>query len=77
MPKSKYKTSYGALHAKRIKDGQRKARAAGKVFGKKPLDSKIAEQIRKLRAEGVTIRGIAEKLGISPATVMKILHRDD
>jgi DNA invertase Pin-like site-specific DNA recombinase len=58
-------------------DGIARAKAAGVHFGKKPTltPAKIAE-IRTLRAEGLLIRNIMERTGLSKASVYRALGGD-
>jgi DNA invertase Pin-like site-specific DNA recombinase len=59
--------------SERTKAGLVRARRAGKQLGRKAIhvDLKTA---RKLRAEGLGVRGVAERLGVSVNTLQKALH---
>jgi DNA invertase Pin-like site-specific DNA recombinase len=54
--------------------GLARARKAGRVGGRPKAedDYKLVERLRKLQAEGQSIRAIAGELGISPTTVSKL-----
>ena len=59
--------------SERTKAGLQRARRAGKRLGRRAVqvDVKIA---RRLRAEGLGLRGIAKKLGISVNTLQRSLR---
>jgi DNA invertase Pin-like site-specific DNA recombinase len=56
----------------RTKAGLERARKAGKVLGRPTLDIDI-ERLRRLQAEGMTIRQLAKKFKIAPNSVLKYL----
>lgn len=58
-----------SLIAERVRAGLRNARAKGKRLGRprKSLDPRV---IARLRGEGASWRGVAEVLGVSPATAL-------
>jgi DNA invertase Pin-like site-specific DNA recombinase len=60
--------------SERTKAGLLRARKAGKQLGRRAVhvDMKSA---RKLKTEGLGVRGIAERLGISVNTLQKVFHR--
>ena len=63
-----------AIRADRQADGIAKAKADGKRFGRKPkATGDVAESIRAMRAEGMLIRDIMQKTGLSKATVYRAL----
>jgi DNA invertase Pin-like site-specific DNA recombinase len=51
-----------------------KAVAKGKKLGRKPVASEIETQVRKMRAEGIGMLKIAEKLRIGSSTVQRIVR---
>jgi DNA invertase Pin-like site-specific DNA recombinase len=57
----------------RTKAGQARARAAGKTIGRPRVHATTA-QVRKLRAAGLSLRQIAEKLGCSLGTASRRLE---
>ncbi len=64
--------------ALRVKAGQARARKQGKRIGRSEgyQTSKVAKalpMVRRLRAEGVSIRGIAAATGLAPNTVLKLV----
>ena len=59
----------------RQREGIAKAKAEGKYKGRKPTAMAKAEEIRKLKAEGVGPTEIAAKLGIGRASVYRILKQ--
>jgi putative DNA-invertase from lambdoid prophage Rac len=61
------------LLKERIKSGIANARAKGKVFGR-PKGGKIADscdRINQLRLEGMSVRSIAKKVGLSTGSIAK------
>jgi DNA invertase Pin-like site-specific DNA recombinase len=61
-----------SLIAERVRAGLRNARAKGKRLGR-PRSSVDASQMARLRAEGCTVREIADILGVSRSLVHKTL----
>jgi DNA invertase Pin-like site-specific DNA recombinase len=61
-----------SLIAERVRAGLRNARAKGKTLGR-PLVTVDAARIARLRAQGRSIREIAEELGYSRSLVHKTL----
>ena len=57
--------------SERVKSGTAVARRNGKQVGRPRANQKSISQARILRASGVSVRGVAEKLRLSPATVQK------
>ncbi|ARE39953.1 Site-specific recombinase, resolvase family [Rhodovulum sp. P5] len=57
----------------RQREGIAKAKAAGKYKGRKPTAQAKADEVRKLRAEGVGATEIARRLGIGRASVYRIM----
>ena len=57
----------------RQREGIAKARAAGKYKGRKPAARAKTGQVRQLQSEGMGATQIARKLGISRASVYRIL----
>lgn len=63
-----------AIRADRQADGIAKAKADGKRFGRKPkATGDVSDSIRTMRAEGLMIREIMAKTGLSKATVYRAL----
>lgn len=63
-----------AIRAERQMDGIAKAKADGKKFGRKPRATPDVEaDIRRMRADGLMIREIMEKVGLSKASVYRVL----
>jgi DNA invertase Pin-like site-specific DNA recombinase len=60
--------------SERTKAGLFRARRAGKQLGRRAVRVDI-KAARKLQAEGLGVRGIAERLGISVNTLQKAFHR--
>jgi DNA invertase Pin-like site-specific DNA recombinase len=61
------------LMLERQREGIAKAKAAGKYRGRVPTAQKQAEEVRRLKAEGVRPVEIAKRLGIGRASVYRIL----
>lgn len=61
------------LMLERQREGIAKAKAEGKYKGRAPTARRQAEEARKLRAEGVKPLEIAKRLGISRASVYRVL----
>ena len=57
----------------RQREGIAKAKAEGKYKGCKPTAMAKAEEVRKLRADGISPTEIAAQLGIGRASVYRIL----
>jgi DNA invertase Pin-like site-specific DNA recombinase len=59
--------------------GLEKARAKGRIGGRPKVadNPKTANAVRKMRAEGQTIREIAAKVGISTNSVMSVLKKEE
>lgn len=69
-----------AMIQERVKAGLARARAKGQRLGRPPLAStadglKVQRQVLSLRKDGLGMCAIAEKVGISSRTVMKIVGR--
>jgi DNA invertase Pin-like site-specific DNA recombinase len=60
----------------RQREGVAKAKAEGKYKGRKPTARAKATEIMKLRAEGVSMAEIAERLSIGKASVHRVLHAE-
>jgi DNA invertase Pin-like site-specific DNA recombinase len=60
--------------SERTKAGLQRARRAGKQLGRRAVHVDV-ESARKLQAEGLGVRGVAERLGISVNTLQNALHR--
>lgn len=62
------------IRRERQMEGIAKAKAEGRTGGRPKLVSdEVEETIRKLRAEGLSIRAIAKEVSFSKATVQKVL----
>jgi len=60
--------------SERVKAGLQRAVARGRKLGRKPVAPKIEAQVRKMRAEGIGMLKIAERLGIGSSTVQRIVR---
>jgi DNA invertase Pin-like site-specific DNA recombinase len=60
--------------SERVKAGLQRAVAKGKKLGRKPVAPEIEAQVRKMRADGIGMLKIAEKLGIGSSTVQRIVR---
>ena len=63
------------LIIERVRAGISKARAKGIVLGRPERDQDAGERIDALRAEGMSLRQIGEREGLSAAAVLKIIRR--
>ena len=67
------------LLRERIRSGIAAAKARGQTFGRKagerPKSDRLASKVVSLLEEGRSYRFIARELGLSPTTVMSIVHR--
>ncbi|MEE4379461.1 MAG: recombinase family protein [Candidatus Competibacteraceae bacterium] len=59
--------------SERTKAGLARARAQGKVIGRPALSTATKEKIRALRYQGLSIRQVATKAGVSIGAVNKVL----
>jgi len=59
-----------------VKAGLAKAKAKGVVLGHKPAVPYNPDEIRALRARGMSLRGIERRLGISRMTAQRIVSQD-
>jgi len=57
----------------RQREGIAKAKAAGKYLGRKPTAQAKGDEVRELRAAGLSATAIAERLGIGRASVYRVL----
>jgi DNA invertase Pin-like site-specific DNA recombinase len=64
------------LMLERQREGIRKASEAGKYKGRAPTARRQAEEVRRLKAEGMPAAAIAAQLGIGRASVYRILEAD-
>jgi DNA invertase Pin-like site-specific DNA recombinase len=60
--------------SERVKAGLQRAVAQGKKLGRKPVASEIEAQVRKMRADGIGMLKIAQKLRIGSSTVQRIVR---
>lgn len=66
-----------AIRSERQMDGIAKAKEKGTKFGRRAQATpEIIEEIWKMRADGMMIREIMEKVGLSKASVYRALGRD-
>ncbi|MCZ7908335.1 MULTISPECIES: recombinase family protein [Agrobacterium] len=66
-----------AIRAERQMDGIAKAKEKGTKFGRKAQATPdVVADIRRMRTEGLMIREIMEKVGLSKASVYRALGRD-
>src|SRR4051795_1923792 len=61
------------LMLERQREGIAKAKAEGKYVGRQPTARRKSDQVRQLRAEGKSANDIVRALGISRASVFRIL----
>ena len=61
------------LIVSRINNGLAEAKKKGVRLGKEPTYPKYKNQVRRMREEGMTLKGIARELGINFRTVKKCL----
>ena len=61
------------LMLERQREGIAKARAEGKYVGRQPTARRKSDQVRQLKAEGKSANDIVKRLGISRASVFRIL----
>ncbi len=61
------------LMLERQREGIAKAKAEGKYAGRQPTARRKAEEVMRLRAEGVSASDIVKALGISRASVFRII----
>ena len=59
--------------AERVKAGLRRAVANGKKLGRPKLNVDV-EEVHRLRAQGLSLRDIAKRTGVSRTTVLQILR---
>lgn len=64
------------LMLERQREGVAKAKAEGKYKGRAPTAQRRANEVRKLKAEGYAVSQIVAQLGISRASVFRILRHD-
>lgn len=62
------------LMLERQREGIAKAKAEGKYKGRAPTARAKGDEVKRLKAEGLTADAIAEKLGIGRASVFRILR---
>ena len=60
-----------AIRKERQMEGIAKAKAQGKVFGRKPLSDETKEEIKRLRAGGMSFNRIAKELNVSVGVAHK------
>lgn len=63
-----------SIMLERQREGIAKAKAEGKYKGRKPTARSQADEIKRLRAEGVGATEIAQRLGIGRASVYRVLE---
>jgi DNA invertase Pin-like site-specific DNA recombinase len=62
-----------AMIQERVKAGLNRARAQGKRLGRRPIPAGKIAKVMDARGEGLSIRKIAAKVGISPSAVHKVI----
>lgn len=62
-----------SIMLERQREGIAKAKAEGRYKGRKPTAQAKADQVRTMRAEGATVPQIVATLGVSRASVFRIL----
>ena len=60
-------------HVERVNAGLDRAKKQGKKLGRKPTPQSKVDEVIKLKGEGLTIRGISKKVGLSLGKVSGIL----
>ncbi len=58
----------------RVKAGLERARAQGKRLGRQPIPPVTINKCKRLREEGLSIRAIADKVGLSHGAVHKVIQ---
>lgn len=66
-----------SIMLERQREGIAKAKAEGKYKGRKPTARSKAEEINRLKAEGIGATQIAQRLGIGRASVYRVLEEKD
>jgi len=61
------------LMLERQKEGITKAKVEGKFKGRVPTAQRQAERIRQLKAQGLSAKAVAERIGVSERSVFRIL----
>ena len=61
------------LWLKRVVMGLQRAKAQGKILGR-PKVSVDLQQLRELRSEGLSLRAIAKRFGVSHPTILAALN---
>lgn len=64
------------LMLERQREGIAKAKAEGRYTGRQPTAQRQAEEVRRLKAEGVRPVDIAKRLGIGRASVYRVLGKE-
>ena len=64
-----------AIMIERQREGIAKAKAAGKYRGRAPTAQRQADDVKRLRDEGMGATAIAKQLGIGRASVYRVLDR--
>ena len=64
-----------AMISERVKAGLNRARAEGKRLGRQPTSPEMVEKILEAKAEGLSVRKIAAKVGISSSAVQSALKK--
>jgi DNA invertase Pin-like site-specific DNA recombinase len=57
----------------RVKAGLKRAKAKGKRLGRPPVPPIQIENIKRLRTEGLSIRAISNKVGLSVGKVQAVV----
>jgi DNA invertase Pin-like site-specific DNA recombinase len=66
---------YRKLHGKFVKAGLKRAVAKGVKLGRPPLADDKADAIRAARAEGKSLRAIADECDVGLGTVVKLVGK--
>jgi len=61
--------------SERTKAGLQKAKASGKRLGKPPIPKSTRDKVKELKTNGLSLRNIAKKTGVSLGSVCNILKR--
>jgi DNA invertase Pin-like site-specific DNA recombinase len=63
-----------AMISERVTAGLNRARAQGKRLGRRPIPAGKIAKVMDARAEGLSIRKIAVRVGVSPSAVHKVIQ---
>jgi len=61
------------LIRERTREGLQRARAEGKRLGRPPIPNRVKKRIIRLRERGLSYKRIAEEVGVSKRTVIRVV----